>query len=263
MPESIGHYINFPDHYVNRSSGALNNFNIHFVVSGKGFIEIDDQVLTLTAGDAFLYFPLQKQHYYSSEDDPWDMRWIHFYGDSLPEYFIARQLHRHPLWRLRQPELFIDAHEQLLEESEKNRMINLGKLSTLTYALITTFIEYAVPLGNHHSINSEQRILALLPIMQLEAAEPFSLERWANELQVSTFYFSKLFRSITEMTPIEFMTRCRLQMAKQRLLERPLASIGQIAKDSGYPSVSYFNKRFMEHEGVTPTAYRQLFVNKY
>ena len=259
MPESVGHYVNWPSHHVFRSAGALNNFNIHFVISGKGYIEIDDQKYELTAGDAVLYFPLQKQHYYSSKDDPWNIRWVHFYGESLSDYFIARNLHRSPLWKIRQPELWFAAHEELLKETEKNRMLHPGKLSTLTYALITLFVENAIPLSEHKLNNASQRIHELLPIMQHEAAEPFSLERWADEAGVSTHYFCKLFKSVMEMTPIEFITRCRLQMAKQWLLERKEVSIGQIANDSGYPSVSYFNKRFIEHEGVTPSAYRQLF----
>lgn len=61
------------------------------------------------------------------------------------------------------------------------------------------------------------------------------------------------------MTPSEFVTRARLQRAKQRLLERREANIGEIALEAGYPSASYFNKRFQEHEGMTPTEYRKLF----
>ncbi|MNE95756.1 HTH-type transcriptional regulator YesS [compost metagenome] len=95
--------------------------------------------------------------------------------------------------------------------------------------------------------------------MQQEAAKPFLLEHWAEQAGVSPHYFCKLFRSTMEMTPMDFITRCRLQMAKQWLLERKNDNIGQIAMDAGYPSVSYFNKRFMEHEGMTPTAYRQLY----
>jgi AraC-like DNA-binding protein len=95
--------------------------------------------------------------------------------------------------------------------------------------------------------------------MQQEAAEPFILEQWSERAGVSPHYFCKLFRSAMEMTPMDFITRCRLQMAKQWLLERKDTNIGQIAADVGYPSVSYFNKRFMEHEGMTPTVYRKLY----
>ncbi|MGG1312035.1 helix-turn-helix transcriptional regulator [Cohnella laeviribosi] len=261
FPESVGFYRDYPEHSVSREAGALNNFNIHFVVSGKGYVEIDGNVHTLKAGEAVLYFPLQRQRYYSSEDDPWAVRWVHFYGSGagLQDYLTWRGLHKSPLWTLRRPDLWEQAHETLLAEAEAHRMLFPARLSTLTYEVLSVFVEQAVPLAGAGGGSSDSRILELLPLMQQEAAKPFSLEEWANKAGVSPYYFCKLFRSVTEMTPMDFITRSRLQMAKQWLLERKEAKIGQIAADAGYPSVSYFNKRFMENEGMTPTEYRRLY----
>lgn len=259
FPESIGYYRDYPDHDVYREAGTLNNFNIHYVVSGKGFVEVEGEHHTLEAGDAVLYFPLQKQHYYSSKDDPWKIRWFHFYGNGIQEYLISGNFHKSQLWSLRQIEPFEQAHEALLQEAETHRMLHPTRLSTLTYALLTNFVEQAVPLSGSKTGSSAHRILELLPVMQQEAVQPFELEHWSELAGVSTYYFCKLFRSVMKMTPMDFITRCRLQIAKQWLLERQETTIGQIALDAGYPSVSYFNKRFMEHEGMTPSSYRQLY----
>lgn len=259
LPESVGNYWNEPDHYTLRMAGALNNFNIHYVVSGKGYVEWDGEVHTLEAGEAVLYFPLQRQHYYSSKDDPWDIRWVHFYGSGLQDYMIERGFHKSQLWTIRQPTAWEQVHEDLLVEAEKSRMLHPTKLSALMYAILAVFIEQAVPISGSKASTSGNRILKLLPLMQQEAAEPFILEQWAEKAGVSPYYFCKLFRNVMEMTPMDFITRCRLQMAKQWLLERKDVNIGQIASDAGYPSVSYFNKRFMTHEGMTPTVYRQLY----
>jgi len=59
------------------------------------------------------------------------------------------------------------------------------------------------------------------------------------------------------MTPMEFVTLCRIQAAKQLLLEKPEWTVKQVALESGYQSASYFNKRFLEQEGLTPTEYRE------
>lgn len=61
------------------------------------------------------------------------------------------------------------------------------------------------------------------------------------------------------MTPMTYVTLCRLQKAKQWLLEKKEMTIRQISFDAGYPSTSYFNKRFLEQEGMTPTEYRELY----
>ncbi|NIK77200.1 AraC-like DNA-binding protein [Paenibacillus castaneae] len=259
FPESVGNYWDHPEHYTLRKAGALNNFNIHYVVSGKGYVEWDGKVHCLEAGEAVLYFPLQRQHYYSDADDPWDIRWVHFYGNGLQDYMIERGFHKSQLWTIRNMAAWEKAHEELLVEAETHRMLHPTALSALTYAILAVFVEQAIPLSINKSNSSGKRILELLPIMQLEAAQPFNLEHWAEQAGVSPTYFCKLFRSVMEMTPMDFITRSRLQIAKQWLLERKDVNIGQIAADAGYPSVSYFNKRFMEHEGMTPTVYRQLY----
>ncbi|MCR2806449.1 helix-turn-helix domain-containing protein [Paenibacillus soyae] len=260
LPESVGHYYEWPEHGVTRGAGALNNFSIHYVVSGKGYVESDGIVHKLEAGQAFLYFPLQRQRYYSDKEEPWDIRWIHFYGNVLQDYMLRLELQQSQLWTLRQSDRWMDAHEALLSEAESFRMLRPHRLSALTYELLTIFVEQAAPVRDAKSGSSSHRILELLPKMQREACEPFLLETWAREAGVTPYYFCKLFRSVMEMTPMDFITRCRLQTAKQWLLERQEASIGQIAKEAGYPSASYFNKRFMAHEGMTPTAYRQLYT---
>lgn len=55
-PESVGLYVDHPEHTVLREAGALNNFNIHYVAAGKGYVEVDGVVHELRAGQAVLYF---------------------------------------------------------------------------------------------------------------------------------------------------------------------------------------------------------------
>lgn len=261
FPESIGYYRNHPEHNVSREAGAMNNFNVHYVASGKGFVELDGVVHELRAGEAVLYFPLQKQRYYSSKEEPWDIRWFHFYGgNGLHEYLLDQELHKSQLWTLRQPSAWEQAHEELLNEAETHRMLHPVRLSMLTYTVLMIFVEQAVALNRSKGLTPGDRIMELLPLMQQEAVKPFILEEWSDRLGVTPYYFCKLFRGATRMTPMDFITRCRLQASKQWLLERLDANIGQIAQEAGYPSVSYFNKRFMEHEGMTPTAYRKLYA---
>jgi AraC-like DNA-binding protein len=62
------------------------------------------------------------------------------------------------------------------------------------------------------------------------------------------------------MTPLSFITLCRMQFAKQWLIEQTKLSIKDIAERAGYPNASYFNLRFLEHEDMTPSEYRSLYT---
>jgi AraC-like DNA-binding protein len=259
LPESVGWYSDMPEHEVNRLTGYRNNFSIHLVIEGKGYLRTEGQLHTLQRGDAFLYFPMQEQHYYSSKDEPWNIRWVHFYGNTLKDFLLKKGFHRSPLWTMRQWKPLADALQQLLTEAEENAFLQMTRLSTLTYAALTEFTSQAVPLTTTKSPETDNRIQTLLPKMQSEAAQPFNLEYWAGLAGVSSYYFCKLFRKSTQMSPMTFITLCRLQFSKQWLLERNELTVKEIAEQAGYPSISYFNKRFLEQEGMTPTEYRELF----
>ncbi|AEI41547.1 helix-turn-helix domain-containing protein [Paenibacillus mucilaginosus] len=259
LPESVGWYTEMPDHEVSRKAGVLNNFSIHIVLGGRGCVEHDRSVYTLQRGDAFLYFPLTEQRYYSSQDDPWEVRWVHFYGSGLREYLIERGFSRSPLWKLRQTKPVEDALDALLVEAEARGFLGLTRLSTLTYAVLAEFVSEAAPWSDPRSAEPGSRVLDLLPAMRAEACLPFDLQEWADRAGVSTYYFCRLFKKATSMTPMTFITLSRLQKGKQLLLEQPDLTVKDIAEQTGYPSVSYFNKRFLEQEGMTPTDYRQLY----
>ncbi|MFC4403813.1 AraC family transcriptional regulator [Gracilibacillus xinjiangensis] len=259
LPESVGWYNTAADHDVHREAGALDNFSIHFVLTGTGFMEMDGKKYTLKKGDAFLYFPQQEQRYYSSHDDPWNVRWVHFYGRTLHAFLSEIGFGRYTLWRLPNIAKLERTHEQLLQEAEENSFLQLTQLSTLTYAFLSTFIHIAIPRESKTKQELDLRIQSLLPRMQEKAPDPFDLEYWANETGVSTYYFCRLFKRVTQMTPMAFITLCRLQLSKQLLLEEKHLTIKEIAALAGYANPSYFNKLFLENEGMTPTKYRQMY----
>ncbi|WP_315971381.1 AraC family ligand binding domain-containing protein [Paenibacillus sp. N3.4] len=93
FPESVGWYSDQPNHIVSRPEGAWTTYSLHFVISGKGYVELDEVVHPIQKGDAFLFFPYQKQNYYSSKDDPWNVRWVHFYGEHLKEFLLEKDFY--------------------------------------------------------------------------------------------------------------------------------------------------------------------------
>jgi AraC-like DNA-binding protein len=258
FPESVGWYRDLPNHSVYRPEGLWETFSLHFIVSGKGYVEMDGEQHTIQKGDAFLFFPYQEQRYYSSKEDPWNVQWVHFYGNHVKEFMLEKGFLR-TLWTLKRWNELEEALHELLLEAETNSILRTTNLSTLTYKILSEFMSYSAPLTGNRGMESVDRILALLPSMQQKACEPFILEEWAELTGVSTYYFCKLFRKAMSMTPLSFITLCRIQFAKQRLIEKENWPIKDIAKESGYASASYFNQRFQEHEGMTPSEFRSLY----
>ncbi len=257
FPESVGWYNNEPWHSAIRSQNEFNYFNLHIVVRGRGYLKTKNHVHMLLQGDAFLYFPLEEQHYYSDKENPWEILWVHFSGKYLNEFFIENGLHLSNVWTLKLTDNIKNAMIKLLEEAEKHAILHQSILSTLTYSIISEFISQTEPLNVNKGLNIYNRIIEILPKMREMSAKPFELNYWSDELNISTYYFCKVFKKATGITPNKFIMLCRLQKSKQLLMEKKDWTVKQIALECGYPSISYFGKIFLNNEGVTPLEYRK------
>jgi two-component system response regulator YesN len=72
-------------------------------------------------------------------------------------------------------------------------------------------------------------------------------------------YLSQLFKKSTGETFIDFVTRERMEKAKE-LLQDPHMKIFEIANRVGFKDSNYFSIAFKNKLGFTPSEYRQRFV---
>jgi AraC-like DNA-binding protein len=258
FPEAVGWYKDEPQHCAIREKNEFDYFNLHVVISGKGYLKSNNDVHMLQQGDSFLYFPSEEQYYYSDKEDPWEVVWVHFRGSYLKEFFIEKGFHLSNVWTLKLWNNIKIAIITLLEEAENSGILHQSTLSTLTYGIISEFLSQAETLTVNKG-DIYNKIVSILPQMRELSSRPFELKYWADELNISTFYFCKMFKKTTGMSPTNFIMLCRLQKSKQLLMEKNEWTVKQIALECGYPSISYFGKIFLENEGLTPAEYRKRF----
>lgn len=83
-----------------------------------------------------------------------------------------------------------------------------------------------------------------------------SLDDVSRHVDISPYYFSKLFKQEDGRTFIEYLTGIRIQEAR-RLLRNPGYSIKEIGIMCGYSDPNYFSRIFKKYEGVTPSEFRE------
>ena len=86
-------------------------------------------------------------------------------------------------------------------------------------------------------------------------ADSLSLARVAEAVNVSANHFSRLFRRTTGMTFVQYVGRVRVKA--KNLLLNPEIKIGRAAFDSGFQSLSQFNRVFKKVVGHSPKEYRR------
>ena len=83
-----------------------------------------------------------------------------------------------------------------------------------------------------------------------------SLDEVSKKVNISPYYFSKLFKDETGTNFIEYLTDIRINEAKKLLLDRNM-SMKEICMAVGYSDPNYFSRTFKKNVGVTPTEYRE------
>ncbi|MEE0388780.1 MAG: helix-turn-helix domain-containing protein, partial [Agathobaculum sp.] len=85
--------------------------------------------------------------------------------------------------------------------------------------------------------------------------QDISLEEAAEAMGMSSFYFSRFFRTAYNRTFLEYLTSYRIERAEE-LLRQTDIPVREIAPRVGYTDANYFTKVFKRHCGCTPTDYR-------
>jgi AraC-like DNA-binding protein len=87
-------------------------------------------------------------------------------------------------------------------------------------------------------------------------AQPHTLEALARRAGLSRTYLCRAFKAYTGKRPFDYLIERRIQAAMMRLPDRE-AKVLVIALECGFNDLSYFNRKFKELIGQTPTAYRR------
>lgn len=83
------------------------------------------------------------------------------------------------------------------------------------------------------------------------------LEEVANKVNISKYYFCRLFSQYIGVTPYRYLLQRRIDKAKLLIQQNSEAKMADIALECGFKSQSHFNRQFRNLTGTTPCNYRR------
>ena len=101
-----------------------------------------------------------------------------------------------------------------------------------------------------------QSLRSARDLIDLDYAEPIDLDRMAAAAGVSKFHFSRAFKAVYGETPVRFLTRRRVERAKD-LLRTSNLTVTEVCMLVGYSSVGSFSSRFSELVGMSPSTFQR------
>lgn len=90
--------------------------------------------------------------------------------------------------------------------------------------------------------------------------ELITVSEISDILEIDRRRFSDIFKEVTGLSPVKYLTEYRLKEAK-RLLQFSSYTISEIAEMTGYNDCFYFSKTFKKNVGICPRKYREINNN--
>ena len=109
--------------------------------------------------------------------------------------------------------------------------------------------------------DDERRINKILDLIHKGICGEIRLDRMARALNMSRSTFIRFFHRATGRNLIEYVNEVRVGKACLLLVESELP-VAEVCLKSGFASLPYFNRKFLELKGLTPLGYRKEFLGR-
>jgi RpiB/LacA/LacB family sugar-phosphate isomerase len=102
-----------------------------------------------------------------------------------------------------------------------------------------------------------RRLQRVFSHIRENVARDLSVTELAQVVGMSQYYFSKLFKMSTGITPHQYVMRQRVERAQEHLRETRMA-LAEVATQVGFETQSHFTSVFRRLVGATPKHYREM-----
>ncbi len=261
--------------------------NFHVVMRGDGVAEVDEQSFAMSGGDVLL-FPHGSAHVLADRAarEPVDgMAVLNAFNEGRPLFadgesatrlvcghFEYDNEIRHPLIDELPETIQVnsfgstgsnglnDVLSILMREmtaAQPGARIIVERLAEvlLVQTLRAHFEQASHPRG-FLAAASDDRLARAIRLIHSEADRSITLDDLARAAGMSRSAFALHFKSVSNASPIAYLTRWRMLMARE-LLTSGRASVADIANRSGYDSDVSFSRAFKRVHGVSPAQARR------
>lgn len=233
----------------------LDSYLIFIVLSGSGMVRINGEECPLVMGDCVFIDCQQHYEHQSSENDPWELMWIHCNGWHMKAFhsFFKQKNNGKECITIESVERLKGYFQELLLIQKNQGILAEFQSSILIEQIVESLIEEAVRQEENkfyvvynqirEYINENYQKHALMEKME----KIFCLE--ADEM-------NQEFQKIFGIDIYDYILNRRFTKAKE-LLRFTIKPISEIVEISGICNDDLFRKLFKEHERVTADEYRK------
>jgi AraC-like DNA-binding protein len=172
------------------------------------------------------------------------------YTNSVPKQYIWKQFSVDKNIMLYIKKFLAEYQDGL--QGYQDILENLGTI--ITHHLIRGLLQIN---GNSSIIYEKFEIEKAVQYMQQNFGKKVTVRQLAAMVNMSESHFIRCFKKETELSPMEFLIKLRVEKAK-KLLQANNLNITDISLQCGFSSASHFSASFAKHAGLTPSEFQKL-----
>jgi AraC-like DNA-binding protein len=232
-----------------------------FIGSGSGTIEIGTSVHACEDGDILLVRPGEMHRFQSSIGKPFDQLYIGFSFDfAMPDTLSdapPRALPASAFTDLIRSEL----RENLANLRERDPAHPSEAIRGRLLAVVSRVIGHLASPEVHSTSPYRERygspVRLAREILHADPKGDKGVPDLARRFCLSPRYFGEIFKRDTGLSVKEYQRNCRLDKARE-LLRSGVLSVTEVAAEVGWEDLAYFSRLFKKRYGVSPRQARTL-----
>jgi AraC-like DNA-binding protein len=238
-----------------------NHFLFHYILSGKGRFETRDDrdklnTYHLEAGQGFLIWPRQHTFYIADEKRPWTYAWIEFDGLKARELVTQAGLaFNYPVYTGKDNEEQEKMKEELLAIVQNKNSLPLSAIGHLYLFMNSLIASSSLRKKVAGGSLRDFYIRESLSFIGQRYQEEIGVEDIAEFCHLDRSYLGKVFRSVLDTSPQDFLIRFRISKSCE-LMKITDRTIGEISYMVGYPNQFNFSRAFKSIMGKSPRDWR-------
>lgn len=258
----IGFYPHAVHHYRKREV-PIDQYVLIYCIKGSGCYEVAGNEHEVKENQYFI-LPAGLPHaYYSNNDDPWTIYWIHFAGTQAKYYaegiiepvtvsagINSRTADRNNIFE----DIFLTLSDGLTVD-------NLRYTSSLLHFYLGSLRYLPIYRRCHKrsegELNEEYTVVnAAMRYMEENIEKSVTLQELSNYTGYSVSHFSAIFKAKTGHSPLSYFNLLKIKKACE-LLETTDMKINQVCCMVGIDDSYYFSRLFSKIVGIPPREYRK------
>lgn len=226
-----------------------------YVWHGRLVLREGGEEISAPVGSLVLYRPRESQHYRHVAAERTEVYWLHFTGSGVSELLKRAGIDARVTSVGCVPEVR-EQYSLMIRELQLRQRPYEMVCTAHAMTLISAFARQRLLLReNAEDSHRSRRLSGVIEQMHLHCGEPLSVSDLAMQCGLSEYHFIHLFREYTGFSPHAYVTRLRLDKAKDLMVSTTM-NISEIAFAVGYANPLYFSRLFKRHTGLSPSRFR-------